>query len=59
MDDYYEKMYNDIINDTESMLRYLFTNNKRKKDSLKKDKKTIKKFKKRYDENGIKGLFEE
>ena len=58
MDDY-EKMYNDIINDTESMLRYLFTNNKRKKDSLKKDKKTIKKFKKRYDENGIKGLFEE
>lgn len=58
MDDY-EKMYNDIINDTESMLRYLFTNDKRKKDSLKKDKKTIKKFKKRYDENGIKGLFEE
>jgi Na+/phosphate symporter len=58
MDDY-EKMYNDIINDTESMLRYLFTNDKRKKDSLKKDKKTIKKFKKRFDENGIKGLFEE
>lgn len=57
--DEYEKLYTDILDDCELMLRYIFSNDKRTKEKLKKDKKTIKKFKKRFDNDGLSGLFEE
>lgn len=53
----YDRLYKDTLNDADLMLRYLYTESKLK-DTLKKEKKTIKKAIKKYNEEGLYGILD-